>query len=284
MDSSLERVEDLLIKRSLEGLSDAENAELRALVETFPNVSIAEFDRTVAAISVSSVPTTCPMPSELYAQIEAAGKRLVSERAAAALATSAPARAAMASATSAPARAAFVRRRRSESRPVRRFPSRPSVVPWIVAVASIVLAVVGWWPTQPSTSSPDLLERRQLLIAAGAQQQQWSATADPTAVVASGDVVWDAASQQGFMRILMLSPNDPAEYQYQLWIFDADRDERFPVDGGVFDIAAGDGEVIVPISAKLPVGRPVLFAITVEKPGGVVVSDRKRIALLAEFS
>lgn len=272
MDSSLERVEDLLIKRSLEGLSDAENAELRALVETFPNVNIAEFDRAVAAISVSSVPTTCPMPSELYAEIEAAGKRLVSERAATAFVASTP------------ARAAIVRRRRSESRPVRSVPSRPSIVPWTVAVASIVLAVVGWWPTPLSTASTDMLERRQLLIAAGARQQEWTATEDPTALVASGDVVWDAASQQGFMRILMLSPNDPAEFQYQLWIFDAERDERFPVDGGVFDIPAGGGEVIVPISAKLPVGSPVLFAITVEKPGGVVVSDRKRIALLAEFS
>ena len=38
----------------------------------------------------------------------------------------------------------------------------------------------------------------------------------------------------------------------------------------------------MPIRAKLPVGEPVLFAITVEKPGGVVVSKRDRIALVAK--
>jgi hypothetical protein len=81
-----------------------------------------------------------------------------------------------------------------------------------------------------------------------------------------------------------LPANDPKRYQYQLWIFDADRDERFPVDGGVFDIApaTADGDVIVPIRAKLPVGRPGLFALTRERPGGVVVSDRKEIACLAK--
>ncbi len=52
---------------------------------------------------------------------------------------------------------------------------------------------------------------------------------------------------------------------------DPGRDAR-PVDGGVFDIT-GEGEVIVPIDAKLPIGTPAVFAITLEQPGGVVVSD-----------
>lgn len=84
------------------------------------------------------------------------------------------------------------------------------------------------------------------------------------------------------MRFKGLVANDPQVFQYQLWIFDAQRDERHPVDGGVFDVPPGADEVIVPIHAKLPVGQPVLFAITVEKPGGVVVSDRERIALVAK--
>ena len=51
------------------------------------------------------------------------------------------------------------------------------------------------------------------------------------------------------------------------------------VDGGVFDI--GPGEVIVPIRAALPVTTPKLFAVTIEKPGGVVVSSRQRIVVTA---
>jgi len=40
----------------------------------------------------------------------------------------------------------------------------------------------------------------------------------------------------------------------------------------------------VPIKAKLPVGEPVLFAVTVEKPGSVVVSKRERIVVVAKPS
>lgn len=64
---------------------------------------------------------------------------------------------------------------------------------------------------------------------------------------------------------------DPAQRQYQLWIFDRNQDEKTPVDGGVFDITS-DGEVIIPIRAKLRVAEAYLFAVTIEKPGGVVVS------------
>ena len=53
-----------------------------------------------------------------------------------------------------------------------------------------------------------------------------------------------------------------------------------PVDGGVFDVDSS-GSVTIPIDAKLKVDSPYLFAITVEKPGGVVVSSRERLALVA---
>jgi hypothetical protein len=42
-----------------------------------------------------------------------------------------------------------------------------------------------------------------------------------------------------------------------------------------------DGETIVPIQAKLKVLKPAAFAITIEKPGGVVVSTQERLPLLA---
>lgn len=74
--------------------------------------------------------------------------------------------------------------------------------------------------------------------------------------------------------------NDPSVEQYQLWIFDRNQDEKTPIDGGVFDIPS-DSEVVVPIRAALKVREPYLFAVTVEKPGGVVVSDRQRLILTA---
>jgi hypothetical protein len=42
------------------------------------------------------------------------------------------------------------------------------------------------------------------------------------------------------------------------------------------------GTVVVPIRAKLPVGRPTLFAVTSEVPGGVAVSERKTIMVTAK--
>jgi anti-sigma-K factor RskA len=107
----------------------------------------------------------------------------------------------------------------------------------------------------------------------------WSATQDPAARAATGDVVWSESRQQGFLRIRGLAANDPKATQYQLWIFDARRDAAHPVDGGVFDVV--DGEVVVPIRAAIRVFEPKLFAVTVERPGGVVVSKRERIVLTA---
>ena len=40
----------------------------------------------------------------------------------------------------------------------------------------------------------------------------------------------------------------------------------------MFDIPAGQTEVLIPIDAKLAVVDPKAFAITAEQPGGVVVS------------
>jgi anti-sigma-K factor RskA len=108
----------------------------------------------------------------------------------------------------------------------------------------------------------------------------WTATADASAKGASGDVVWSAAQQRGFMRFSGLAANDPKVVQYQLWMFDAERDERYPVDGGVFDVTAG-GDVIVPITPRVRVAQAKLFAVTVEAPGGVVVSKRERIVTTA---
>lgn len=117
----------------------------------------------------------------------------------------------------------------------------------------------------------------------------------------SGEVIWSDSLDEGFMTISGIEPNDPDEFQYQLWIFDAERPAgalpqfradglpelltQMPVDGGVFDVPSGgaaldeQGRVIVPIDAKLPVGRGVIFAVTKERPGGVVVSDREIVFL-----
>jgi hypothetical protein len=93
-------------------------------------------------------------------------------------------------------------------------------------------------------------------------------------------VVWDAKTQTGYLRFQGLPANNANVEQYQLWIFDARRDERFPVDGGVFNVRGGRDEVVA-FKSKLDVEVPLMFVVTVERRGGVVVSDRQRVAAVA---
>ena len=106
----------------------------------------------------------------------------------------------------------------------------------------------------------------------------WTAGNMPEMTEIGGDVVWSDAKQAGYMRLKGLPANDGTKETYQLWIFDETQDAKTPIDGGVFNVNA-NGEVIIPITAKLKAKNPKMFAITVEKPGGVVVSDRKKLPL-----
>lgn len=153
-------------------------------------------------------------------------------------------------------------------------PRRRAWLPWVLAAASLLVAAIGWWPRLTPSAPPPTgaVERLALTTPGGAAGER------PV-----GELTWDAGAQRGTMRFVGLAPNDPAREQYQLWIFDRERDERFPVDGGVFDIPAGadSAGVSVEYAARLPVGRAYLFAVTAERPGGVVVSDRSRMVAVA---
>jgi anti-sigma-K factor RskA len=153
---------------------------------------------------------------------------------------------------------------------------------WMLAAA----ATVAWFlipnplQTAPEQATPIAALREALTADSTTVTVAWAPSTDPAGRAASGDVVWHAASQRGVLRFRGLAPNDPRTAQYQLWIVDGDRDARYPVDGGVFDVTA-EGEVLIPIDARLPVGRATLFAVTLEAPGGVVVSTRERLVLAA---
>ena len=96
-------------------------------------------------------------------------------------------------------------------------------------------------------------------------------------------VVWDSTRQAGYLDLQGLASTDPRKGVYQLWIFDDERDERYPVDGGIFSIDGSSKSTIIPIRPAIEVKRPTLFAVTLEPPGGVVVSDRQRLLLTASW-
>lgn len=156
---------------------------------------------------------------------------------------------------------------------------------WFAAAAAIAIAVAAWWPrTEIDRATPDTspaLFRNALIENRGSAVVACACTEDPlcTGDSTCGDIVWNPERSEGYLRLVGIEPNDPAEFQYQLWIVDATRDERYPVDGGVFDVPGDCSEVIVPIRAAVPVGDAALFAVSVEKPGGTVVSDRRFVAV-----
>lgn len=272
------RAEELLLQRATEGLDEAEAAELAALGADHD----LSYDLAAAAIDLATVRHE-PMPAGLADKI----------------AIAAGAAAARPSQPSIPTTLAGVAPPRPiVTPPPRRVPEAtvtpirprraPIVIAYVAAAACIALAAgaVLWARRQPPRivipAKPSPAEARATLLAEARDLARiaWTATSDEAARGAEGDVVWSTSKQQGFMRFVGLAPNDPAKTQYQLWIFDGDRDQAYPVDGGVFDVSS-TGEVIVPISARIPVGKPVLFAVTVEPPGGVVVSKRERIVVTA---
>lgn len=216
--------------------------------------------------------TETPLPPALAARLVADGERQLAaqrEAAAAARAAAAPAPAPAAVLPISSARGAWRAR-----------------AGWLAAAAAAAAWLLVPSPlarpgAPPPAAVPSVAALRDSLLAApGVVRVDWGESADPAARGAVGDVVWDPATQRGVMRFVGLAPNDPRLAQYQLWIVDAERDARYPVDGGVFDVA-GEGEILIPIRARLPVSRPTLFAVTLEKPGGVVVSGRERLVLAA---
>ncbi|HVF17424.1 MAG TPA: anti-sigma factor [Steroidobacteraceae bacterium] len=262
-----DRLVELLVQRATEGLSANEQVELNRLLAQGNYTDADQFEVTAAALMLASAPEDEPLPDALRNRLE--------QQADAFIAT------APASVTPLTAKAAV--------------PPRPaSKIPWFAAAACAVFALAGWWPRE-NEREPDILSqasadmetvaraRERLLAQSTVMQREWKPTEDPAAQGVTGDVVWDAQAQVGYMRFRGLPMNNPQEMQYQLWIFDATRGDKYPVDGGVFNIPPNsEGEVIVPILAKLPVRDPALFAVTAEKPGGVVVSERERILVLAQ--
>jgi hypothetical protein len=269
------RAEELLVERALRPLSEAEHAELASLGV---DVDDDSFDLTAAAVALATLPIEA-MPAHLLGRLAEHTTETVAPDFRRTLAGVVGPRTSDVGGprTEVPSQIPIDRARR-----------RRVSVAWVAAAAAagIVLAVgVGLYTRRGHEDVIALApsEARAGLLQDGEHALAWTATADTTAKSASGDVVWSDAQQRGYMRFVGLAVNDPTAWQYQLWIFDGTREQAFPVDGGVFDVSS-TGEVIVPISAKLHVDQATLFAVTVERPGGVVVSKRERIVVTAKPS
>lgn len=244
------RLDELLAESMVRALLPEENRELEGLAGTEAVSFIAHAERAAACASVAFAERDAdmdPMPTGLQ-------KKLLEQ-----------------------ATAHFGKNGPGVAR-------RNNVLPWVLTAAASVLAILGWLPRNSATEVMSSQEMLQNLVAQAPidlLRLDWTVLEDPASRNASGEVLWSDREQRGYMRFRGLAANDAKQSQYQLWIFDDKTDTSYPVDGGVFDIPPGTGEVIVAIDPKIPVKEAFQFAITVENPGGVVVSKRERIPLLA---
>ncbi len=274
-----DRFFDLLAMKAVYGLDEEAQRELNEFDPQLTEQELLSFERTAAAISMIGLEED-KLPSHIFAKI--------ADNAEAYIGSTTPAESA------------------SPWPPPEKTDKNveeSSGSPWfgwlgwaVAAAACIALAVnvfimrpegpevaqIGQTPVEtPRVLSP--AEKRDELLRSDSDivRGNWALGNVKELKEISGDVVWSDEKQAGYMRFRGLPPNDPGKETYQLWIFDKTQDKATPIDGGTFDVSS-EGEVVIPINAKLKAEGPEMFAITIEKPGGVVVSSREKIAALAK--
>jgi Anti-sigma-K factor rskA len=265
---------DLLCKQAVYGLNEQETRQLEQF--EYATADGESIDLTVAALGLIDLNTRQEMPAHLQSKILANAENLFGMRKVTETVVEPPVRQIILNETSA-------------------------TKPWFgwlgwaaAAAACVALAVSIFTPRNQNqyagvpTPSPtqeerlDPAQQRQKLVDAPGQLLMAKLGKGTVKEISDvvGDIVWSDEKQAGYVRVKGLPKNDVSKETYQLWIFESP-DVKYPVDGGTFDINA-DGEVTIPIDAKLKVKNPQMFAVTIEKAGGVVVSERGKIAALAK--
>ena len=267
---------DLLYKKAVHGLNDEEEKQLAELERSADSAEeLNSLELTAASLSMTELESGEPLPADLQSRILADAERFFDD--------------------------AEERERKPAGPPSAAKPdSGLSIWGWLgwaaAAAACIALAFNIYsirfannragiekppLPTPTITLTPEQMRQQLIETAPDLARAEWRSPDEKAPDKVLGDVVWSDDMQAGYVRLRGLPVNDANKETYQLWIYDETQDPKTPIDGGTFDIAS-DGEVIIPIDAKLKPRNTKMFAITVEKPGGVVVSKGERVAALAK--
>jgi anti-sigma-K factor RskA len=275
-----EKMLELLSDKAIFGLSDEELAELAEMEKDFPALNDESFELAAASIGMLNLETSEPMPAHLRTKIAADAEKYFASRKAEVSAVETPTE-------------------KEELQKTFTFEPKRSIwnwLGWAVAAAAIVILAVNIYTTRinppevgglkttptatPKIELSPMQEREQLLASANdILRSEWGDFDPKNKKNVKGDVVWSNSAQKGFVRFSNLPVNDKTKEQYQVWIFD--ENQKYPVDGGVFD-ANEAGEIVIPIDAKIKVQKPKMFAVTAEKPGGVVVSPLEKVMAVAK--
>jgi anti-sigma-K factor RskA len=253
---------DLLCKKAEYGLSEHEEQQLSVLQSSAGTGDLStSFELATATLAMADLDTSEEMPEHLRSRIVADAEK-------------------------------YFKANPTVPEPT----TRGSIFGWLgwaVAAAACVALALNLYLTRPPTNvvnrpgtptptpeqklTPSQM-RQALILSAPDLARATLGAGEINALKPTGDIVWSDSKQAGYVRLSGLPRNDPSKETYQLWIVAENQDPKTPVDGGTFDISS-DGEIIIPIDAKVKVQNPQVFAITIEKPGGVVVSKNKHAAV-----
>lgn len=268
-ESTQELMLDLLCKKAVYGLSEQEEQQLTELQRAAGTGDMStSFELTAAAVGMTDLDVSVEMPDHLRSRIIQDAEKYFDDTS-------------------------------NVSTFVAESPAQGSMFSWLgwaVAAAACIALALNLYYTRPQNNvvnipatptptpeqklTPSQMRQALILSAPDLARANWG-PGNVKETTPSGDIVWSDAEQSGYMRLTGLPVNDPNKETYQLWIFDETQDDKTPIDGGIFDVNS-TGEVIIPIDAKLRAKNTKMYAITIEKPGGVVVSDRKKIVALAK--
>lgn len=289
-NSQKDRLLELLADQAILGLSADELVELDLLKKEFPEwEEDFSLELTAAAIGLSDLEVKDDLPANLREKIFANADAFFSQ----------------ANQSEEPVNFTAQRENKAANEDfinVTQFePSRSSVWQWLgwaVAATACIALALNLWSTRPrlqdqtaqnqvggqQTPTPKLSaseERASLL--AGTTDTVKIPLADaknPEKIL--GEMVWSNSLQKGYARFTNLPANDTAKETYQLWIVDEAQNPKTPISGGVFNVST-TGETTISIDPQLIVKKPIMIAVSKEKPGGVVVSAPERIVALAKI-
>ena len=284
-ESERERMLELLADKAAFGLTEEDSREVEMLLNDFPEwENENSFEMAAAAIGLTNLDTSEQMPQNLRLRIAADAAKYFGAQA---------------------EKTQEIKNFALQAEKIIGLPVTQKVIEtepkmplwnwlgWAFAATACIALAVNIWTTRfrsaevvrkPETlqiPTPELTaaQKREQLLASVNKIQVDLAQPKPDAITITGDVVWDNTKQEGYIRFQDLPVNDSTKETYQLWI--GDENQKNPVDGGIFTVTE-KGEIIVPIKAKLKIGKPTMFAVTREKSGGVVVSDLKSLVAIAK--
>lgn len=297
---------DLLTKKVTCGLDEAEQRQLEDIHAATEEREFRSLEITAAAIAVAGTPADELLPAHLYSKILEDADQYLGDAQAKASSPWPPAKP-----QADPGYDTILSPRDIGSGPAR---SWFEWLGWAAAAAACIILAINIWvtrtpkadqanikpsddstnvlkaqlreqsnkaPTQsPQTLAPSQMREEMLRSNIEMVKANWTA-GNVKEMKVSGDVIWSDEKQKGYIRLNGLPMNDGTKETYQLWISDKNQDKATPIDGGTFDVTS-DGEIVIPINAKLKAKGAEMFTITIEKAGGVVVSKREKIAATAK--